>query len=129
MSAEERPALGSICWTDLPVPDAEALREFYRAVIGWDSSALDMGGYDDHAMLAPATGEPVAGSCNARRINAALPAQWLVSIAVEDVEASARECVARGGSLLAGPRSMGGGRYCVIRDPAGADCALYRPPA
>jgi hypothetical protein len=23
---------------------------------------------------------------------------------------------------------MGGGRFCVIRDPAGAVCALFTPP-
>jgi len=25
-----------------------------------------------------------------------------------------------------GPRSLGTGRFCVIRDPAGAVCALYQ---
>ena len=26
-----------------------------------------------------------------------------------------------------GPRPLAGGRFCVIRDPAGAVCALYEP--
>jgi hypothetical protein len=29
--------------------------------------------------------------------------------------------------MVAAPRSYGGGRYCVIKDPAGAICALYQP--
>jgi predicted enzyme related to lactoylglutathione lyase len=38
------------------------------------------------------------------------------------------ECQRLGGTVLAPPRSYGGGRYCVIEDPAGAVCALYQPP-
>ena len=29
---------------------------------------------------------------------------------------------------MAAPGPMAGGRFCVIGDPAGAVCALYRPP-
>ena len=69
----------------------------------------------------------MAGICHARGSNANLPAQWLMYVVVEDVEASARHCVELGGELLDGPRELGGGRFCVIRDPAGAVCALYTP--
>jgi predicted enzyme related to lactoylglutathione lyase len=31
-----------------------------------------------------------------------------------------------GGKVGAGPRMMGGGRFCVIQDPAGAMCALFK---
>ena len=86
-----------------------------------------MGGYDDYCMIAPASGETVAGICHARGVNTDVPAQWLVYIVVEDVDRSAAKCVELGGHVIAGPRPMSGGRFCVIRDPAGAVCALYRP--
>jgi predicted enzyme related to lactoylglutathione lyase len=39
-----------------------------------------------------------------------------------------RRCVELGGTVLAPPRNFGGqGRYCVIRDPAGAAAALFEP--
>jgi uncharacterized protein len=50
-------------------------------------------------------------------------------VIVEDVDASARKCTELGGKVIVGPRAMGGGRFCVIQDPAGAVCALYRPAA
>ena len=124
MSSTPRP--GSVSWQDLTVDNAEAVRDFYAAVVGWKSEALSMGGYSDFVMSAD--GEGVAGICHARGVNADLPPVWLIYITVEDLDHSLEECQRRGGSVLAAPRSSGGGRYCVIKDPAGAVCALYQPP-
>jgi hypothetical protein len=51
-----------------------------------------------------------------------------VYFVVADVEAAAAAARAQGGEVLAGPRALGGGRMCVVRDPAGAVCALYQAP-
>ncbi len=117
--------VGTICWRDLTVPDAVAIRDFYQRVVGWESRTEDMGGYSDFHMLAPTTGESVAGICHARGSNADVPPQWLVYITVADVDQSAAKCGEFGGQVVVAPRAMGGGRFCVIRDPAGAVCALY----
>jgi predicted enzyme related to lactoylglutathione lyase len=128
-AAGEGPATrpGLISWADLTVPDATAVQDFYRQVAGWESSEVDMGGYADYGMHPPGGGPMVAGVCHARGVNADLPAQWLVYVTVADVDAAAGRCRELGGEVLAGPRSLGGGRMCVIRDPAGAVCALYSP--
>ncbi len=127
MGATDMPAAGTICWTDLTVPDAEGVRDFYRAVVGWEAAPEDIGdGDSDYNMLVPATGTAAAGICHARGPNADVPAHWLIYIVVDDVDASAARCVELGGAVVAGPRDTGTGRFCVIRDPAGAVCALYR---
>ena len=125
MNEPTPPALGTIGWTDLTVPDASALRTFYEAVAGWTAAPLDMGGYEDFVMQAP-DGTPVAGVCHARGSNAALPPQWLVYITVPDVAAAAERCTELGGTVLVAPRRAGPGTFCVIRDPAGAVSALYQ---
>src|SRR5687768_12817862 len=119
--------IGTVGWQDLTVPNAEALRDFYKAVIGWESSPVDMGGYSDFNMIAPGTDQPAAGICHTRGGNANLPPQWLLYFVVADLDGSVRECVERGGTVISGPRTAGGGAYCVIKDPAGAVCALYKP--
>jgi predicted enzyme related to lactoylglutathione lyase len=124
MSTPPRP--GTITWQDLTVPDAEALRDFYASVVGWKAQPVRMGDYADFNMTAD--GQSVAGVCHARGLNADLPAQWLIYITVEDLEHSIEECQRLGGSVIAPPRGLSGGRFCVIRDPAGAVCALYQPP-
>ena len=97
-------------------------------MVGWDYIPEDMGGYDDYHMLVMPTGDSVAIVCHARGENADLPLVWLIYIAVDDVEKSVQTCLEKGGELLAEPRDMAGGNSCVIRDPAGAICGLYRPP-
>jgi hypothetical protein len=119
--------VGTIGWTDLTVADADGIRDFYAAVVGWAPTALDMGGYADYLMQAPGAPGPQAGICHARGANAAIPPVWLVYVAVADLDASLSACEARGGAVLAGPRPAGGGaRFAVIRDPAGAVVALHQ---
>ena len=124
MSAPPRP--GTITWQDLTVANAEVVRDFYAAVVGWTPEPLSMGAYADFVMKAD--DEAVAGVCHARGPNADLPPQWLIYITVEDLDHSLAECERLGGCMVAPPRSMGGGRFCVIRDPAGALAGLYQPP-
>jgi len=120
----------SIGWVDLTVPNAEGMRDFYAAVVGWTPKPVDMGEYADYNMTSPQTGESVAGVCHQRGVNAAIPPVWLVYFTVADLDASVAECRSRKGMVLVGPKSAGGtGRFAVIEDPAGAVCALFQPPA
>jgi len=124
MSSTPQP--GTVTWQDLTVEDAEKIRDFYQSVVGWRPEPVNVGGYSDFVMTSE--GSEVAGVCHARGANAALPPVWLIYITVDDLDHSIAECQRLGGSLLAPPRSYGGGRYCVIKDPAGAVCALYQAP-
>jgi predicted enzyme related to lactoylglutathione lyase len=127
MGETDETKVGTLAWRDLTVPDAERLRDFYTNVVGWGSLDVDMGGYSDFSMVAPGTGEAVAGICHARGTNANLPPQWLMYVVVEDLDRSVAKCAELGGEVLDGPRALGQGRFCVIKDPAGAFCALYQP--
>ena len=128
MNSTQRLDAGTILWCDLTVPEAESVRDFYGEVVGWIPQGVPMDGYEDYGMVPAAGTHPVAGICHATGPNANLPAQWLIYITVDDCDAAAERCRQQGGTVLDGPRSMGGGRFCVIRDPAGAVCALYTLP-
>ena len=128
MSEPTTPQIGSIGWIDLTVENADEVRNFYSEVVGWTFEGLDMGGYDDYVMNEPVSGKPVAGVCHARGTNAGLPPVWLLYVNVADLDASIARCRALGGEVIAGPKSYGGqGKYCMIRDPAGAHLALFEP--
>ena len=126
---ENTPPVGTIIWRDLTVNDAEAIRDFYSTVVGWRAQPVTMGSYQDYNMVPPEAREPEAGICHARGENADLPSQWLIYIVVDDIDQSVEDCVRLGGAIVAPPRGMMGGRFCVIRDPAGAVCGLYQPPS
>lgn len=111
--------IGKILWHDLTVPNAAEISAFYKEVLGWEKEGLDVGGYEDYIMKAP-DGETVAGICNSRGMNAGLPAQWLMYVAVENLEKSLEMCIKNGGKQLGDKRKMGEGFYALIQDPAGA---------
>jgi len=120
--------IGSIGWADLTVPDAPKLRDFYKEVVGWESEDFEMEDYSDYVMKTAPTGRPVAGICHAKGPNANLPPQWLVYITVADMTASAKACEELGGELLTPVQGVDGqGKFCVIKDPAGAIAALFEP--
>ncbi|HEX8475210.1 MAG TPA: VOC family protein [Pyrinomonadaceae bacterium] len=128
MSEQNDRRIGSIGWVDLTVENTDEVRDFYREVVGWQTTEVSMGSYDDYCMDEPQSGKSVAGICHARGLNAGIPAAWLIYINVADLDKSMAACVERGGEVIAEPRTMGQqGRYCVIRDPAGAVAALFEP--
>jgi predicted enzyme related to lactoylglutathione lyase len=121
----DKPKAGSIAWQDLTVENADTVRDFYREVIGWKVQEVDMGGYADYSMV-DSGGDGVAGVCHARGGNSGIPPQWLIYIVVEDLDHSLSRCRELGGSVISEPRDVGADRMAIVRDPAGAVCALYQ---
>ena len=120
--------LGRIEWFDLTVDNASDVCEFYKQVVGWESSPLSMGDYDDYC-VGPTREAVTAGICHKRGPNANFPSAWMVYINVDDLDASLKAVAAGGGQVLGEVRSVPGqGRFCVIQDPAGAVCSLFEPP-
>ena len=123
--SEAKPEAGSLVWIDLTVEDAEEVRDFYTDVVGWTSAEVDMGGYADYTMKTGGSGATITGVCHARGVNADIPPAWMPYFAVADLDESMRACIDNGGELMMSPKGLGEGRFCVIRDPAGAFAALF----
>ena len=119
--------MSRIVWVDLTVEDAAPIRDFYAGVMGWEPEAVEIDGYSDFNMVDPETAEPTAGVCHARGENASIPPVWMVYFVVEDLDAALAHCTGNGGEIISGPRAAGGSRLAIIRDPAGAPCALVEP--
>ncbi|MGB2740048.1 MAG: VOC family protein [Cognaticolwellia sp.] len=118
--------IGTMAWLDLSVGDAKNVKSFYEDVIGWKSENISMGEYDDYAMLEPNNNEAVAGVCHAQGVNKALPPAWLPYFLVADIDASIKAVLEKGGALVTDIKTMGSDKYAVIKDPAGAACAIYQ---
>ena len=120
--------IGRFGWLDLTVDDADGVRDFYQAVVGWDISEIDMDGYDDYCLHPPGGGDPVAGICHRKGANSNMPSQWMIYVGVADLDFSMSECERHGGTVLVRDRDLGSyGRMSVIRDPSGAVLALMQP--
>lgn len=123
-------AVGTLGWIDLTVPEAEAIRDFYSAVIGWGPSGVDVdAGYQDYNMLPPGALEPAAAVCHARGANADLPPVWIPYFYVADLDAAIAACRAHGGTFVRRPPEPGTAAehpFAFVRDPAGAVVALWQ---
>lgn len=117
---------GEMAWLDLSVQNAAEVKDFYQHVVGWKSEEVSMGEYQDYAMLTPGSGDAVAGICHAKGCNIDLPATWLPYFLVEDIEQAVAATKETGGELITDIKSMGHDKYAVIKDPAGAVCAIYQ---
>jgi len=128
MADNKKKKIGVINWVDLTVENAEEIRDFYSRVAGWTVEPVDMGGYNDFNMQSPGDVEPRAGICHSKGGSSTLPPYWLIYISVESMQESVASCLELGGEVISGPLDIKGyGSYCVIRDPAGAYCALFEP--
>ncbi|CAM2009078.1 VOC domain-containing protein [Acanthopleuribacter pedis] len=124
--AQSEPAFGQAAWLDLTVPDSEQIRDFYTKVVGFETSTVDMGGYQDYCLHPPGQDAPVAGVCRTAGANADQPGGWIPYFTVADLDESLAQVEALGGKALAAVRTMGKDRFCPVQDPSGAVCALYQ---
>ncbi len=122
--------VGHIAWLDLTVPDASATRDFYRQVVGWTAQDVEMEDagerYADFNMCGE-DGDPAAGICHARGVNAGLPPVWMMVLPVGDLAESLRRVEQEGGEILKSSRGNDGEpTSAVIQDPVGACIALVQ---
>ena len=74
-------------------------RRAQSAVAGWTPHDVSMGEYNDFAMSTPGSEEVAAGVCFARGVISGIPPQWLIYIAVENLDQSAERAVELGGAV------------------------------
>ncbi len=118
--------VGAITWMDLTIVDAEGVRDFYKQVVGWETTDISMGEYNDYCMSSPEDQKVRSGICHHRGSNQGIPPMWIMYINVADLNVSIEAVKNGGGEVVHGPRRMGDkARFCIIRDPAGAFAGLY----
>jgi predicted enzyme related to lactoylglutathione lyase len=121
-------AVGRIAWLDLTVSEASETRDFYRDVVGWSVQDVEMEDagerYVDYALCTP-DGSAVAGVCQARGVNQAIPPVWMICLPVGDLGESLGRVQEGGGAVVEARKGSGGQHtYAVVRDPVGACLAL-----
>ncbi|MFC3163713.1 VOC family protein [Ciceribacter thiooxidans] len=124
---------GKFVWYELMTNDVPAAAAFYRDVIGWEAKAFDGATAQGSAYTVFNIPGREMGSAGLMAItpemaqNGAMP-QWYGYVAVDDVDAKAREFVENGGRvLMPGTDIPGIGRFAVVADPHGAVLDVFKP--
>lgn len=115
---------GQFVWREIMTTDAAASQRFYGELFGWKHSTTPMPDGMEYTMFS--VGEtPVAG-CMKLPVEG-VPAHWLMSVSVDDIDGTAAAATQAGGSLHVPPMAAGDmGRFAVIGDPQGAVFGIWR---
>lgn len=115
---------GARTWNELHTSDVPAATAFYGKVFGIDIKPRD--GSDSHWALR--VGDRVVGGVTLLANDPpGTPAHWQMSFAVDDVDSALDTLVRSGGTVLAPPSDVKGGRMTVVADPQGARFAMITP--
>jgi len=122
------PKHGDWFWHELTTTDTDAAKRFYGAVLGWTTEDMDMGGYS-YPLIKHPSGTNLGGMMPMEDPGwDDFKPQWMLYVAVRDVEQTKADVEAAGGTVVAGPDTAPGvGRFIVIRDPQGAVLTLMQP--
>jgi hypothetical protein len=133
MSEQKMPASGAFCWNELSTTDSEAAIRFYTELLGWEIKKSEAAACEGEGADAPPTvyneivvgGRHVGGIYQAGPEQGGAPPHWMAYVAVEDVDAKARQVWELGGKVCVPPTDIPNtGRFCVINDPTGATISL-----
>ena len=115
---------GAFCWIDLGTTDVAGTKPFYEGVLGWEFVDVPAGP-DETYTLCRVGGKEVAGM---HRHSEDEGVGWSSYICVDDVDAATKRARELGAQVVAGPLDIpGSARMAVIRDPGGAEVALWQP--
>ena len=104
---------GKVVWRELLTPNLAAAQHFYGGVFGWQFEPVG----DDYALVRH-DGRVIGGMA---LVEASAGSQWIPQFSVPDVARATSVAKAAGGTILAGPVSVGGrGDVALIRDPQAA---------
>jgi len=113
-------------WYDLMTSDGAAAANFYSDVVGWKTEKAPMPGMDYTMFKAGADHVGGVFSLSKEAIAAGAAAGWVGYIGVANVDKSATDVKAAGGTIHRGPDDIPGvGRFAMAADPQGAAFALF----
>jgi predicted enzyme related to lactoylglutathione lyase len=106
-------------WVDLSTTDAEAARDFYSKLFGWNLEVSDDPQYGGYATAK--LGEQSVAGIGPKQEGDQGPTAWSLYIGTDDVDRLAQKVRDAGGNVLAEPFDVGDqGRMAVFADPSGA---------
>jgi predicted enzyme related to lactoylglutathione lyase len=115
---------GKIVWHDLLTDTPKETEAFYTGLFGWQFEPLAGANYQ----LIRHHGKLIGGMIDQNRLpTEADVSQWVVVLAVSDIEQAVRELAAAGGHVFTPPTSLGDrGDIAVVADAQGAVLALLQ---
>ena len=127
MANIEKHQPGSFCWIELATTDQNAAKNFYGKLFGWEANDMPIGENEFYTIFR-LNGRDAAAAYTMRpeQKSAGVPPNWLLYVAVESADDTAKLAAKLGGKIHAEPFDvMDLGRMAVLQDPTGAIFAIW----
>ena len=129
MAIVEKHAPGSFCWIELATSDQKAAKTFYGTLFGWSANDAPMGPGDFYTVF-QLEGRDAAAAYTLRKDQRAhdVPPHWMLYVAVDNADSSAKKAADLGGNVLVAPFDVATfGKMAVIQDPTGPVLSIWEP--
>ena len=120
---------GTFCWVELGTTNAEAAKNFYKKLFGWDYEDGEAAPGMIYTMIS-LNGKTVGGlyQLGNDMLIAGIPPHWLSYVSVANAADATAQAKAAGANIMKGPFDVAtAGRMTVIQDPTGAVFSIWEP--
>ena len=127
MSEQTMPVNGAFCWNELGTTNLDAAKNFYSELLGWKLKESNSAGMVYNEIVVDGRENGVGGMYQMGPEYGAIPSHWTPYVAVDDVDAKAKQAAELGGKVCVPPTDIPNvGRFCMITDPTGATFSLIK---
>jgi len=121
----EKHAPGSFNWIELATTDQNAAKQFYGALLGWETQDFPMGPDGTYTMF-KLDGRDTAGGYQIPS-GMAMPPHWELYVAVDSADETAARAAGLGATIIRPAFDVFNlGRMAVIQDPTGAIFSIWQ---
>ena len=125
MAERTLPTNGAFCWNELGTTDLESAKKFYTELFGWRLKESKAAGMIYNEIVAG--DKEMGGMYQMTAEFGNTPSHWMAYVAVDDVDAKAKQVTELGGKVCVPPTDIPNvGRFCVVNDPTGATISLIK---
>lgn len=124
--SDQKSQHGEFCWNELMTPDVKKAKEFYRALLGWETVDHEMG---DMTYTMIKHGEKGIGGImqTPKDKEKQIPPHWMSYISVANVDEMVNKAKSLGATITVPATNVSDyGRFAVIQDNTGAHIALWQ---
>lgn len=127
MSEQTMPVNGAFCWNELGTTNLDSAKNFYSELLGWKLKESNSAGMVYNEIVVDGRENGVGGMYQMGAECGNAPSHWMPYVAVDDVDAKAKQVAELGGKICVPPTDIPTvGRFCVITDPTGATLSLIK---
>lgn len=118
---------GDFIWYELMTTDADAAQDFYAGLVGWSFSDSGQDGMDYRMFRKDGTEVGGLMPLTQDMLDGGAQPLWAGYIGVDDVDATAAEITAAGGTVTMEPQDIPDvGRFAFVADPQGVPFYIMR---